>query len=72
MDVYRLTFGVLVVTCCWLGWSRHKYQPNSPPTKELLTGGLLEAHSDPKKFRNIFLVVYLLVMGSDWLQVLPL
>lgn len=32
--------------------------------------GLLEAYSDPKRFRKIFLSVYLLVTASDWLQVI--
>lgn len=68
MDVYYLTFAVLVVACCWTAWSRHRHQLETP-AKEMMKGGLLESHGDATKFRKTFLLVYLLVMASDWLQV---
>ena len=72
MDVYRITFAVLLVTCCWSVWSWHSGQPKTQPEKEEVEPGLLKAHGDPRRFRKTFLAVYLLVMGSDWLQVLLL
>jgi MFS family permease len=69
MDVYHLTFAVFLVICCWSAWYRHRQQSRALPVKEAVNGSLLESHGDPRKFRKIFLTVYLLVMGSDWLQV---
>ena len=69
MSVYSVTFAALAGTCCLLGWSRYRYQTKTPPAKEAEARRLLEAHNDPRKFRVTFLAVYLLVMGSDWLQV---
>ena len=73
MDLYQLTFAVLVITSCWLAWTHHKHELKAPPSREAtLEGSVLETHGDPKQFRRIFIPVYLLVMGSDWLQVLLL
>lgn len=70
MDLYQLTFAVLVITSCYLAWTHHRHELKAPPSKEASLGGVLESHGDPKRFRRIFMLVYLLVMGSDWLQVL--
>jgi hypothetical protein len=78
MDLYQLTFAVLVVISCWLALAHHKHELKTPPSSTGATettgatGGVLESHGNPKRFRRIFLLVYLLVMGSDWLQVLLL
>jgi hypothetical protein len=72
MDIYHITFAVLLVACGWSGWSRHRQQSKMQSEKGEVGAGLLEGHGDPRRFRNIFMAVYLLVMGSDWLQVLPL
>lgn len=70
MDLYQITFAVLVITSGWLAWTQHKHElwpPLSKETKsELHTH---ESHGDPNRFRKTFIPVYLLVMGSDWLQV---
>jgi MFS family permease len=80
MDIYQITFAVLVITSCWLAWIQHrKSELQSPPSSkedsELEEQGLLEgpqvnysSRPDPAHFRKIFIPVYLLVMGSDWLQ----
>jgi hypothetical protein len=71
MDLYQLSFAVLVIISCGLTWAHHKHELKAPPSsKEATLGGVLESHGDPKRFRRIFIPVYLLVMGSDWLQVL--
>jgi hypothetical protein len=68
MDLYQVSFVVLVITSGWLAWTQHKHELLPPSSKESEAEG--QAHGDPNRFRNIFIPVYLLVMGSDWLQVL--
>lgn len=70
MNLYQATFAVLVVTSLGLAWRHHKLElRSSPPSEANLEDGI-SSHGDPKRFRRMFLVVYGLVMGSDWLQVL--
>jgi hypothetical protein len=70
LDLYQVTFVVLCIGSGWLAWLQHKHELRSPPSKEGETEAQShEPHGDPNKFRKIFIPVYLLVMGSDWLQV---
>jgi hypothetical protein len=71
MDLYQITFAVLVIASCWLAWTQHRHELRPPPSKEGETEAQTDkGHGDPGQFRRIFIPVYLLVMGSDWLQVL--
>jgi hypothetical protein len=71
MDLYQVTFAVLVIGSCWLAWTHHKRELRtiSAAREEGLESQAFENHGDPKKFRRTFIPVYLLIMGSDWLQV---
>jgi hypothetical protein len=70
MDLYQITFTVLVITSGWLAWTQHKHELRPPlPKEDESEEQAHESHGDPNRFRKIFIPVYLLVMGSDWLQV---
>ena len=70
MDLYQVTFAVLVISSCWLAWIQHRHEFQAPPSKDAESEAQVhELHGDPSRFRKIFIPVYLLVMGSDWLQV---
>lgn len=69
MNFYYITFGLLVVTCLFMAGYHHKYDLGfrSSPEDDIENGGSLE---NQNRFLKDFLIVYVLVMGSDWLQVL--
>ena len=70
MDLYHVAFAVLVITSGFLAWRHHRQGlKTAQPSSQAECGNVLRNHGDPKKFRNIFLLVYCLVMASDWLQV---
>src|ERR1700734_1451182 len=70
MDLYQISFAVLVITSGWLAWTQHKHELQPPSAKEVgPEAHAHESHGDPNHFRKTFIPVYLLVMGSDWLQV---
>lgn len=70
---YLPTFAVLVLGCALTAYRQHR-QDRAPPKldeeSELRTK-TADAEEAAKNFKWIFLPVYLLVMGSDWLQVSP-
>jgi hypothetical protein len=70
MDLYQVSFAVLVIASGWLAWKQHKHELQHPSPEEASPEvHSHEPHGDPNQFREIFTPVYLLVMGSDWLQV---
>jgi hypothetical protein len=70
MDLYQISFAVLVITGGWLAWTQHKHELQHPlSNKAGPEANSLESHGDPNQFRKMFMPVYLLVMASDWLQV---
>lgn len=70
MDVYHLSFVILVAASGWMAWTHHRQELQPPPTNDIDPATQShEPHGDPDRFRKIFIPVYLLVMGSDWLQV---
>lgn len=70
---YLPTFAVLVLACALTAY-RQRRQDRAPATldeESELRVKTADAEAAAKKFKRIFLSVYLLVMGSDWLQVSP-
>lgn len=70
MGFYEYNFALLVVLCAVLTWRRHQRDVEV----EAATNNDEDAPSQSQKneasnFTRLFLVVYLLVMGADWLQV---
>lgn len=66
MDLYQLTFAVLVVCSCGLAYTQHRSDLKSDYGDQPA-----DINRAAKRFRWLFIPVYLLVMGSDWLQVRP-
>lgn len=69
MDVYIITFAILLASGGFLAYSQHK---NDVQQALLSKEGRLEAAeivSSASQFMRRFIPVYLLVMASDWLQV---
>lgn len=70
MDLYQVTFTALVISSCCLAWTQHGHKLQAPPAQDAESEAqVYELHSDLSRFRKNFIPVYLLVMGSDWLQV---
>jgi hypothetical protein len=70
MDLYQISFAVLAITSGWLAWTQHKRELQPPLSKEVgPEAHANESYGDPNQFRKTFIPAYLLVMGSDWLQV---
>lgn len=70
---YLPTFAVLVLACASTAYRQHR-QDRAPPKldeESELRVKTIDAEAAAKNFKWIFLPVYLLVMGSDWLQVSP-
>lgn len=65
MDLYRTTFAVLVVASVGLAYSQ--YQRDKEALKDAKAGSV-ELNNAATSFKWKFIPVYLLVMGSDWLQ----
>ncbi|ELR02269.1 hypothetical protein GMDG_05339 [Pseudogymnoascus destructans 20631-21] len=65
MDLYRNTFAVLVVGSVSLAYSQ--YQRDREALKDAKAGSV-ELNNAATSFKWKFIPVYLLVMGSDWLQ----
>jgi len=68
---YIPSFAVLVVSCSIVAYRQHRkesaIQPEDEETELRIKS--IDAEASATQFRRIFLPVYLLVMGSDWLQV---
>lgn len=68
MDFYFITFGLLVVTCLSVAGYHHKDDLGiRSSTQDNIENG--ESDENERRFLKDFLIVYVLVMGSDWLQV---
>lgn len=67
---YIPSFAVLVVSCSIVAYRQHRkesaIQPEDEETELRIKS--IDAEASATQFRRIFLPVYLLVMGSDWLQ----
>lgn len=68
---YVPSFAVLVISCSFVAYQQHRKQSVIQPEDEEseLRIKSIDAETSASQFRRIFLPVYLLVMGSDWLQV---
>ena len=68
---YLPTFAVLVAGCALTAFRQHRHNeaPARLDEESELRAKTDEAEAAAKHFKWIFLPVYLLVMGSDWLQV---
>ncbi|KAI9702840.1 MAG: hypothetical protein M1836_008054 [Candelina mexicana] len=69
MGFYEYNFGFLVVLCALLTWRRH--QRDAELAAETDSEGETPSQSqkaEASRFTKLFLIVYLLVMGADWLQ----
>lgn len=72
MDVYQVTFAILVLGTGYVAYRHHRreFWPRETPDEESeLQFKSLEAEASAARFKRTFIPVYLLVMGSDWLQV---
>jgi hypothetical protein len=69
MNFYDLAFLVLIVACGTLTWRQYYNAEEAPETKSLTRDAITpRAKAEASKFTRLFLTVYCLVMGSDWLQ----
>ena len=71
MDLYKPSFLALIAGCGILTWQQYRRQePNEAKTALLNSEPPNpEAKALAKKFTRLFLAVYMLVMGADFLQV---
>jgi hypothetical protein len=71
MDVYQVTFSVLVLGTGYVAYRHHAddFKPRAPPIDDDEDQSSIQSESAARSFKRIFLPVYLLVMASDWLQV---
>lgn len=67
MDLYRTTFAVLVVGSVGLAYSQYRRDREALKSADAKAGSV-ELNNAATAFKWKFIPVYLLVMGSDWLQ----
>jgi hypothetical protein len=67
MDLYRTTFGVLVAGSVALAYSQYQRDKIASRADDGRSGSV-ELNNAATVFKKTFIPVYLLVMGSDWLQ----
>lgn len=69
LNFYDSSFLLLVTGCGILSW-RQYYNSEKYPDEKSLNQSLVtpRAKAEASRFTRLFLVVYCLVMGSDWLQ----
>lgn len=69
MAFYDSAFLMLVAGCGILSW-RQYYNSEKSPEEKSLTQSMVtpRAKAEASQFTHLFLTVYCLVMGSDWLQ----
>lgn len=75
MNFYFSAFLILISSCGVLTWRQYHNGEESPEERSLTRDPItLQAKAEASRFTGLFLTVYCLVMGSDWLQgmVLPL
>lgn len=69
MNFFQTAFAVLVVSCIVLTWRQYTAKSTTPEEKALVDNATTpQAKADASRFVYLFLLVYCLVMGSDWLQ----
>jgi hypothetical protein len=68
MNFYDLAFTLLVSLCGLLTW--RQYSSVEKPEEKALTQPPITPHAkaEANQFTRLFLTVYCLVMGADWLQ----
>ena len=68
MNFYDAAFVMLVSTCGLLTW--RQYNVEKKPEEKALNQTPVTPHAQAEagKFKALFLTVYCLVMGADWLQ----
>jgi hypothetical protein len=72
MDVYQVTFVVLVLGSGYVAYHHHKddiwsQESSGEEGRAQTKNPKIEASAT--QFKKVFIPVYMLVMGSDWLQV---
>jgi MFS transporter, MFS domain-containing protein family, molybdate-anion transporter len=69
MNFYDLAFTLLVSLCGLLTW-RQYHAGDQKPDEKALTQPPVTPHAkvEAGQFTRLFLTVYCLVMGADWLQ----
>lgn len=67
MNFYELAFVFLASACGLLSWRQYHTGEKSPEQKAL-NQPPISPRAEASQFTRLFLVVYCLVMGSDWLQ----
>ena len=69
MNFYDSAFLLLVTGCGLLSW-RQYYTGEKTPEEKSLNQSMItpRAKAEASQFTRLFLTVYCLVMGSDWLQ----
>ncbi|EKD15222.1 putative major facilitator superfamily domain-containing protein [Drepanopeziza brunnea f. sp. 'multigermtubi' MB_m1] len=69
MNFYDQNFLLLVTGCGALSWRQCHSKEQSPEEKALNQPPVTpRAQAEARQFTRLFLIVYCLVMGSDWLQ----
>ncbi|KAN0119994.1 DUF791 domain containing protein [Hyaloscypha variabilis] len=69
MNFYDLAFTLLVSLCGLLNWRQYHGGDQKPEEKALTQPPVTpHAKAEASQFTRLFLTVYCLVMGSDWLQ----
>lgn len=69
MNFYDSAFFFLVAGCVVLSWRQYYNGEKSPEEKALNQPPITpRAKAEASEFTRLFLTVYCLVMGSDWLQ----
>ncbi|KAF4632854.1 hypothetical protein G7Y89_g5258 [Cudoniella acicularis] len=69
MNFYDSAFIFLITGCGLLTWQQYRSQEEKPEEKSLTKSAVTpRAKAEASQFTRLFLTVYCLVMGSDWLQ----
>lgn len=70
MDFYHGAFASMVMVNSFLAYRQHLHDQDTQPSKEVESEsqalGMVVA---ARRFKRVYLPVYVLVMASDWLQV---
>ena len=72
MDVYQVTFVVLVLGSSYVAYHHHKdeiWSQEPSGDEDRAQAKNLKIEASAAQFKKVFIPVYMLVMGSDWLQV---
>jgi hypothetical protein len=70
MDLYTVTFAVLALSSGLLAYRQHRDDDAlRQPKDDAAEAQSVDLQSIATRFKRVFLPVYCLIMGSDWLQV---